>query len=114
MPRASRKHRTKNYRPRKGTDGLYRTQQSKHKTWKYLRGSRREVWNGTAFETEGRLQKYDLMQPKKNGRIVSLTKHNQSKKNNNLLKAGWGFAKKGTFGPRKLSSNSATKSRKKK
>lgn len=78
----------------KKADGKYHIH---GKTFKYLRGSRREVWNGTAFMTEGELEKSDLLQ-KSNGRIVSKKKHDQSKKNNNLVKAGWSLAKKGKFG----------------
>ena len=67
----------------------------KNKTYKKLKGTRREVWNGTAFKTEGELEKKDLIQPKgKNGRIVSLKKHmsGKNKSNNNLIKSGWAFA----------------------
>jgi hypothetical protein len=67
------------------------------KKYKYLSGSRREVWNGTAFMTSGLLEKSDLIK-NKHGRLKSLVKHNQSKKNNNLVKAGWALAKKGSFG----------------
>lgn len=111
--RHSRQNISKKHRPKKGEDGLYRLN-NKGKTWKYLRGTRREVWNHTAFETEGRLQKEDLLQPKKNGHLVSRVKHEQSKKDNNLLKAGWAFAEKGKFGPKKLASNKKNKSRKNK
>ena len=43
------------------------------------RGSRREVWNGSAKMTSGGLTKADLMQ-KPNGSIVSRRKSAQSKK----------------------------------
>jgi hypothetical protein len=87
----------------------------KNKTYKKVTGSRREVWSGTAFKTEGNLEKKDLIQPKgKNGRIVSLKKHMAGKKksSNNLIKSGWGFAKKGKFGANRLSKRSRRGSRK--
>lgn len=37
-------------------------------------GSARQVWNGTAEMTSGRLRKSDLMQNRK-GKIVSIRKH---------------------------------------
>ena len=89
----------------------------KNKTYKHLIGSRREVWNGTAFKTQGNLEKKDLIQPKgKNGRIVSLKKHMSGKKKstNNLIKSGWGFAKKGQFGANKLGKRSRRSSSKSK
>jgi len=89
----------------------------KNKTYKKLIGSRREVWSGTAFKTEGCLEKKDLIQPKgKNGRIVSLKKHMTGKKrsSNNLIKSGWGFAKKGKFGANRLSKRSSRGTRKSK
>ena len=87
----------------------------KNKTFKKLKGTRREVWNGTAFKTEGELEKKDLIQPKgRNGRIVSLKKHmsGKNKANNNLLKNGWAFARKGKFGHERTSKRSkSSKSR---
>ena len=59
-------------------------------------GSRRQVWNGTAKKTPGGLLKSDLMM-NKHGRIVSKAKHNTAKKENRLIKAGYG-TKKGVFG----------------
>ena len=61
-----------------------------------LVGSRRQVWNGTAFKTSGGLTKSKLTMTK-NGRIVSSSKHRSAKKNNNLLKHGYGY-EKGKFG----------------
>ena len=65
-----------------------------------MSGSRAQVWHGTAFKTSGGLKKSDLMQNKA-GRIVSRAKHNTAKKDNRLVKAGYG-TKKGTFGFVKL------------
>lgn len=59
-------------------------------------GSRAEVWHGTAKKTSGGLTKSQLMQ-NKNGRIVSRKKHNTAKKDNRLVKAGYG-TRKGHFG----------------
>uniref|UniRef100_A0A6C0LM71 Uncharacterized protein n=1 Tax=viral metagenome TaxID=1070528 RepID=A0A6C0LM71_9ZZZZ len=59
-------------------------------------GSRAEVWHGTAKKTSGGLTKSHLMQ-NKNGRIVSRKKHHTAKKDNRLVKAGYG-TKKGHFG----------------
>ena len=68
--------------------------------YELLSGSRAQVWHGTAFKTSGGLKKTDLMQNKA-GRIVSKAKHNTAKKDNRLVKAGYG-TKKGTFGFVKL------------
>lgn len=59
-------------------------------------GSRRQVFNGSAHHTSGGLKKSDLMMSK-NGRIVSKAKHITAKKENRLVKHGYG-AKKGKFG----------------
>jgi hypothetical protein len=59
-------------------------------------GSRAEVWHGTAMKTSGGLKKSQLMQ-NKHGRIVSRKKHATAKKENRLVKAGFG-TKKGHFG----------------
>lgn len=59
-------------------------------------GSRAEVWHGSAKKTSGGLTKSHLMQ-NKNGRIVSRKKHHTAKKDNRLVKAGYG-TRKGHFG----------------
>ena len=41
-------------RPVRSSDGLYHI---KGKTYKAVRGSRAQVWNGTAYKTEGGLLK---------------------------------------------------------
>ena len=61
-----------------------------------MRGSKAQVWHGTAHHTTGGLMKKDLMMTK-NGRIVSRKKHALGKKAlRRLVKAGY-KAKKGTF-----------------
>jgi len=61
-----------------------------------MRGSKAQVWHGTAHHTTGGLTKKDLMMTK-NGRIVSRKKHALGKKAlRRLVKAGY-KAKKGTF-----------------
>ena len=70
-------------------------------SYEMLSGSRAQVWHGTACKTSGGLKKSDLMQNKA-GRIVSKAKHTTAKKENRLVKAGYG-TKKGTFGFVKLS-----------
>ena len=79
-------------RPVRESDGLYHI---KGKTYKVLRGSRAQVWNGTAYKTEGGLLRSALM--KSHGRIVSAKKHKTAKKELRLQKYGY-FAKKGKFG----------------
>lgn len=66
------------------------------KVYNKLVGSRREVMNGTAFETSGRRTKDDF-KLNKNGRYVSKKKHMTAKKEKRLEKAGY-FTKKGKFG----------------
>jgi len=64
----------------KEKDGLYRIN---GKTYKKLNGTREEVWNETAYRTEGLLVKNDLI-INKDGKIVSKRKHICSKERNNL------------------------------
>jgi hypothetical protein len=59
-------------------------------------GSRAEVWHGTSKHTSGGLTKSDLFKNKA-GRIVSKKKHHTAKKDNRLVKSGYG-TKKGKFG----------------
>lgn len=73
-------------------DGLYRIN---GKTYKYVRGSRTQVWNHNAYKTEGGLLRNELI--KSHGRIVSLKKHKTAKKEMRLQKYGF-FAQKGKFG----------------
>jgi len=59
-------------------------------------GSRVQVMNGTAHHTSGGLTREKLFRTK-NGRIVSKSKHFSAKRENRLLKAGYG-TRKGKFG----------------
>jgi len=59
-------------------------------------GSRAQVMNGTAHHTTGGLTKDKLFRTK-NGRIVSKSKHFSAKRENRLVKAGYG-TRKGKFG----------------
>jgi hypothetical protein len=79
-------------RPVRAADGLYHI---KGKTYKMVRGSRAQVWNGTAYKTEGGLLRSALM--RSHGRIVSAKKHKTAKKELRLQKYGY-FAQKGKFG----------------
>ena len=83
----------------------------KNKQYESLVGSRAQIWHGTAFKTTGGLTKEDLMQ-NKSGRIVSKLKHKTAKKDNRLVKSGYG-TKKGVFGFVKLNTNNKTKKSKK-
>ena len=83
----------------KTADGKYHI---KGKTFETLVGTRAQVWHGTAYKTTGGLKKPDLMQ-NKSGRIVSEKKHYTAKKENRLIKHGYG-TKKGKFGFVKLNS----------
>jgi hypothetical protein len=95
-------------RPVRESDGLYHI---KGKTYKELRGSRAQVWNRTAYKTEGGLLRSALV--KSHGRIVSAKKHRTAKKELRLQKYGY-FAQKGKFGYVKKSvSRKARKSLKK-
>jgi hypothetical protein len=89
-------------RPVRHDDGMYHLD---GKTFKQLFGSRQQVWNGTAFKTEGLLRKADIMMNKW-GRIVSKKKHNTAKKeqlqkkrlfkNYTAVKGKFGSVKRGT------------------
>jgi hypothetical protein len=81
----------------KSGGGKYKVQ---GKNFDMLIGTRAQVWHGTAFKTSGGLTKSNLMQ-NKHGRIVSRAKHSTAKKENRLVKSGYG-TKKGTFGFVKL------------
>jgi len=67
-------------------------------------GTRAQVWHGTSKKTSGGLTKTDLMMNKA-GRIVSKSKHFSAKKEQRLLKHGYG-TKKGKFGFVKIGSKS--------
>jgi hypothetical protein len=80
-----------------------------NKSYEHLIGTRAQVWHGTAYKTTGGLTKNDILQ-NKNGRIVSRAKHASAKKENRLVKAGFG-TKKGVFGYVQLDKKSKTKSK---
>jgi len=80
-------------RPHRAPDGHYHIDGKK---FKELFGSRIQVWNGTAYKTEGNLVRKDLMMNRWN-RIVSQKKHKTAKKEKRLQKYGY-FAEKGKFG----------------
>lgn len=67
-------------------------------------GSRIQVYRGHAKKTSGGLTKSDLMM-NKHGRVVSKAKHFTAKKEQRLLKHGYG-TKKGKFGYVKIGSKS--------
>jgi len=89
----------------KNADGKYHI---KGKTFELLIGTRAQVWHETAYKTSGGLRKMDLVQNDK-GRIVSKSKYLTAKKENRLLKHGYG-TEKGKFGAVRV----AVKSRKNK
>jgi len=80
-------------RPTRQADGLYHI---KGRTYKMLKGSRQQVYHGTAFKTEGELVKSDLVMNRW-GRIVSRKKHVTAKRHNRLHEHGF-YNKKGQFG----------------
>ena len=72
--------------------------------YEMLSGTRAQVWHGTAYKTSGGLTKKNLFK-NKNGRIVSKAKHSSAKRENRLIKNGYG-TKKGHFGFVKLNGTS--------
>lgn len=74
-------------------NGVYKI---RGKTYKKNRGSRREVWNGSAFQTTGNIRKSGLFKNKHN-RIVSKKLRKQAIKDKRLVKSGY-LTKKGQFG----------------
>jgi hypothetical protein len=74
-------------------------------------GTRAQVWHGTSKKTSGGLTKSDLMM-NKSGRIVSRSKHFSAKKEQRLLKNGYG-TQKGKFGFVKIGSKKRGKGSKK-
>jgi len=90
----------------KSSDGLYHVG---GKAYKHLIGSRKQVWMGSAYKTDGQLVKSDFIM-NKHRRIVSAKKHASAKRDNRLVKAGYG-TQKGKFGFVRLD-GSKSKSRK--
>jgi hypothetical protein len=66
------------------------------KKYKMKFGSRRQVFNGTAYQTKGNLKQKDIKKNKQD-RFVSVKKSLMATKEQRLLKYGYG-AKKGKFG----------------
>ena len=66
------------------------------KRYKMMYGSRRQVYNGTAYKTKGNLKQADIKKNKQN-RFVSVKKSLMATKEQRLLKYGYG-ARKGKFG----------------
>jgi hypothetical protein len=93
---------------KKGSDGKYHISGS---VFEILIGTRAQVWHGTAYKTNGGLKKGDLFQ-NKNGRIVSKAKYTTAKKEQRLLKHGYG-TKKGKFGFVKVSKKTGSRKSKK-
>ena len=91
----------------KAADGKYHI---KGEVFELLLGTRAQVWHKTAYKTTGGLRKSDLVQTNK-GRIVSKAKHVSAKKEQRLLKHGYG-TQKGKFGYVKVSAKGSRKSRK--
>ena len=92
----------------RSADGFYHIHGKK---FELLRGSRAQVFHGTAYKTDGTpgLTKEKLLM-NKNGRIVSAKKHATAKREKRLEKHGW-TAKKGKFGAVRISDLKKTKSR---
>jgi hypothetical protein len=91
----------------KSSDGKYHI---KGEVFELLLGTRAQVWHKTAYKTTGGLRKMDLLQTTK-GRIVSKAKHTTAKKEQRLLKHGYG-TKKGRFGYVKVTPRGSSRSRK--
>jgi hypothetical protein len=72
------------------------------KSFEQLVGSRAQVMHGTAYKTTGDLTA-DKLTVNKSGRFVSKKKHITAKKENRLVKHGYG-SKKGQFGYVKIGS----------
>lgn len=90
----------------KHADGLYHI---KGKTYKLLKGSRQQVWNKTAYKTDGTpgLTRDKLLYNKKTNRIVSKSKSLKMKKENGKRFKSKGYdlnRTKGTFGVNKIGS----------
>ena len=98
-------------RPTKHSDGMYHMQGKKYPV---LKGSRRLVWNKTAFKTMGGLTRSKLMM-NKHGRIVSKKKFALAKKSikKNLFSKGF-KPKKGKFAVFKKSDAKKTRKQQKK
>lgn len=85
-------------RVNKQGDGYYHIN---GKTYKNLIGSRKQVWDDTAFKTTGNLQRCDILLNRW-GRLVSYKKNKKEHCDRRLQKYGW-TAKKGKFGAVRMS-----------
>ena len=90
-------------------NGVYKI---RGKTYKKNRGSRREVYNETAYQTTGNIKKNGLYKNKHN-RIVSKKLRKQAMKDKRLIKSGY-VTKKGEFGAFKNGKPVSKKKKKKK
>ena len=90
----------------RSSDGMYHVN---GKAYKHLIGSRKQVWMGSAYKTDGQLVKSDFLM-NKHRRIVSAKKHATAKRENRLVKAGYG-TQKGKFGFVRLDGSKSRKSR---
>ena len=89
----------------RGEDGNYHVGD---KSFPNLIGSRQQVGHGTAYKTSGGVTLAGLIQTK-DGRWRSRKKHFSAKKDNRLVRSGWG-TRKGVFGSFKIGEH--TKKRK--
>ena len=80
-------------RIQKSSDGHYHVN---GKAYRHLIGSRKQVWMGSAYKTDGQLVKSNFIM-NKHGRIVSRRKMMQGKKALKYLTRKGYKAKKGTF-----------------
>lgn len=92
----------------RGEDGNYHVGD---KSFPMLIGNRQQVGHGTAYKTSGGLTLAGLIQTK-NGRWRSRKKHFSAKKDNRLVRSGWG-TRKGVFGSFKIEKGRTRKSRRK-
>jgi len=82
------------------------------KKYELIRGSRAQVFHGTAYKTDGTPGlTLDKLLMNKNGRIVSAKKHSTAKREKRLEKHGW-TAKKGKFGAVRISNTKSRRHRK--
>ena len=84
-------------RPQRQADGLYHIDGKK---FKFLFGSRAQVFHETAYKTMGLLTKRDIVARKyRHGKLryLSRKKHLSAKKHNRLLEHGY-TARRGKFG----------------
>ena len=92
----------------RAADGMYHINGKKFEVYK---GSRAQVWHGTAYKTKGDLKKENLVM-NKHGRIASKRKQATAKKEKRLEKHGY-FTQKGKFGyVKKTGKRSKTSSKK--